>query len=67
MTLFTKLHSASAGTTIPVGAYTVYPIPAKDKWTLAVNKNVTAGAGLRRKAGHRPRPMETDQIGQPSK
>jgi hypothetical protein len=41
MTLFTEAQLTFGGSTIPVGAYTVYPIPAKDKWTLAVNKNVT--------------------------
>src|SRR5258708_25655267 len=40
MTLFTEAQLTFGGSTIPVGAYTVYPIRGKDKWTLAVNKNV---------------------------
>ena len=44
MTLFTEAELTSAERTIPLGAYTVYPIPAKDKWSLVVNKNVTSGA-----------------------
>jgi len=66
MTLFTEAPLSFGGTTIPVGAYTVYPIPAKDKWTLAVNKNVTAGAAYDEKQDIARAPMETDQIGQPS-
>jgi hypothetical protein len=45
-----------------VGAYTVYPIPGRDKWTLAVNKNVTAGASYDEKQDIARSPMETDQV-----
>ncbi|MGA9713050.1 MAG: DUF2911 domain-containing protein, partial [Candidatus Sulfotelmatobacter sp.] len=34
MTLFTEAPLAFGGVTIPLGAYTVYPIPEKGKWTL---------------------------------
>jgi hypothetical protein len=54
MTLFTEAQLNFAGATIPVGAYTVYPIPAKDKWTLVVNKNVTPGSAYDEK--HRTSP-----------
>jgi len=64
MTLFTETPLAFGGTTIPVGAYTVYPIPAKDKWTLAVNKNVTAHASYDEKQDIVRATMETDQIPQ---
>jgi len=43
MTLFTEKALTLNGTTIPVGAYTLFPIPG-GKWTLVVNKNVAAGA-----------------------
>jgi hypothetical protein len=66
MTLFTEAPLTFGGATIPVGAYTVYPIPAKDKWTLAVNKNVTAGAAYDEKQDIARAPMETDQVSQPS-
>jgi hypothetical protein len=66
MTLFTEAPLVFAGSNIPVGAYTVYPIPAKDKWTLAVNKNVTAGAAYDEKQDIARAPMETDQISQPA-
>ncbi|MFZ0318473.1 MAG: DUF2911 domain-containing protein [Candidatus Sulfotelmatobacter sp.] len=66
MTLFTEAQLSFGGATIPVGAYTVYPIPAKDKWTLAINKNVTAGAPYDEKQDIARAPIETDQISQPS-
>jgi hypothetical protein len=67
MTLFTEAQLSFGGSTIPIGAYTVYPMPAKDKWTLAVNKNVTAGAAYDEKQNIARAPMETDQVSQPSK
>jgi hypothetical protein len=44
MTLFTEAQLNLGSSMIPIGAYSVYPIPAKDHWTLVVNKNVTPGA-----------------------
>ena len=55
MTLFTEAPLSFANATIPIGAYTVYPIPGKDKWSLAVNKNVTAGAAYDEKQDISPR------------
>jgi DUF2911 family protein len=66
MTLFTEAQLSLGGSTIPIGAYTVYPIPAKDKWTLAVNKNVTPGATYDEKQDIARAPMETDQVSQPA-
>jgi len=66
MTLFTEAQLSFGGATIPVGAYTVYPIPAKDKWTLVVNKNVTPGSAYDEKQDLARSPMETDQIEQPA-
>jgi hypothetical protein len=63
MTLFTEFPLSFGGTTIPLGAYTVYPIPAK-VWTLAVNKNVTPGAAYDEKQDIVRAPMETDQVSQ---
>jgi hypothetical protein len=51
---------------IPIGAYAVYPIPAKDHWTLVVNKNVTAGAAYDQKQDIARAPMETAQVDQAS-
>jgi hypothetical protein len=62
MTLFTEAPLAFGGSTIPVGAYTVYPFPARDKWTLAINKNVSAGAAYDEKQDVARAQVETDQL-----
>lgn len=64
MTLFTEAQLTLSGSTIPIGAYTVYPIPGKDKWTLVVNKNVAAGAAYDEKQDLARAAMETDQVPQ---
>jgi hypothetical protein len=66
MTLFTEAQLNFAGVTIPVGAYTVYPIPARDKWTLVVNKNVTPGAAYDEKQDLARAAIETEQVSQPA-
>ncbi len=66
MTLFTDAPLAFGGVTIPLGAYTVYPIPEKGKWTLAVNKNVTPGAAYDEKQDLARTQMETDQVSEPA-
>jgi hypothetical protein len=62
MTLFTEAQLSLGSSTIPVGAYTVYPIPAKGNWSLAVNKNVTAGAAYDDKQDIARTQMETAQV-----
>ena len=66
MTLFTEAQLVLGSSVIPVGAYTVYPIPAKDHWTLAVNKNVAPGAAYDEKQDIARAPMETAQVEQPA-
>jgi hypothetical protein len=66
MTLFTEAQLNLGTSMIPIGAYTVYPIPGKDHWTLAVNKNVSASAAYDEKQDLARAPMETAQIPQPS-
>jgi hypothetical protein len=66
MTLFTEAQLNFGGSTIPVGAYTVYPIPGKDRWTLAVNKNVTPHSAYDEKQDIARAAIETDQVSQPS-
>ena len=66
MTLFTEAQLTLGSSMIPVGAYSVYPIPGKDHWTLAVNKNVTAGATYDEKTDLARAPMETAQLPQSS-
>jgi hypothetical protein len=62
MQLFTEAQLALGSSVIPVGAYTVYPIPAKDRWTLAVNKNVTAGSAYDEKQDIARTEMETEKV-----
>ncbi len=66
MTLFTEAKLTLGSSVIPIGAYSVYPIPAKDHWTLVVNKNVTPGAAYDEKQDIARAPMETAQVDQPS-
>jgi len=62
MTLFTEAPLTFAGAAIPLGAYTVYPIPEKGKWTLAINKNVTPGAAYDEKQDLARSTVETDEV-----
>ncbi len=66
MTLFTEAQLSLGSSMIPIGAYTVYPIPAKDHWTLVVNKNVTSGSAYDEKQDIARAAMETAQVSQPS-
>jgi hypothetical protein len=43
--LFTPTEIVIGNTTIPTGAYSVYPIRNRNDWTLVVNKNVAMGSG----------------------
>ena len=66
MTLFTSAQLTLGNSLIPLGAYTVFPIPARGNWTIVVNKNVTAGAAYDEKQDIARAPMETAQVEQPS-
>ena len=43
MYLFSEAAASIGGTDVPIGAYSMYLIPNGRKWTLIVNKDVTAG------------------------
>jgi hypothetical protein len=62
MTLFTDAQLSLGSSSIPVGAYTVYPIPARGNWSIVVNKNVTAGAAYDEKQDIARAQMETAQV-----
>lgn len=66
MTLFTEAQLTLNNSLIPIGAYTLYPIPARGNWTLVVNKNVTPGAAYDEKQDIARGPMESAQVDQPS-
>jgi hypothetical protein len=65
MTLFTDTELSFGGSTIPAGAYTVYPIPGKE-WNLAINKNVTPHSSYDEKQDVVRSAIETDQVGDSS-
>ncbi len=62
MTLFTEAPLTFAGSAIPLGAYSVYPFPGKEKWSLAVNRNVTPGAPYDEKQDIARAAIETDPV-----
>src|SRR5438045_9719437 len=49
MVLFTQTDLTIAKTQIPVGAYSVYLIPGKDRWTWGSDKDLKPGQYNRRK------------------
>jgi hypothetical protein len=65
MTLFSETQLSLGTALIPIGAFSVYPIPGK-QWTLAVNKNVTPGAAYDEKQDVARAPMETVQVSEPT-
>lgn len=65
MTLFTDTELSFGGSTIPAGAYTVYPIPGK-AWSLAINKNVAPHSSYDEKQDVVRSTIETDQVGDAS-
>ncbi len=66
MTLFTEAPLTLGNSQIPVGAYTLYPIPSRGNWTVAVNRNVTPGAVYDQNQDIARTQMETAQVDQPS-
>jgi hypothetical protein len=66
MTLFSEAQLTLGSSVIPIGAYSLFPIPARDHWTLVVNKNVTPGAAYDEKQDIARAPMETAQVEAPS-
>jgi hypothetical protein len=66
MTLFTEAQLTLGSSLIPVGAYTVYPIPDKNHWTLVVNKNVTPGSTYDEKQDVARTAMDTAQVPDPA-
>jgi hypothetical protein len=67
MILFTQAALKAGGTEIPDGAYSLYILPAKQKWTLVVNKNVVAKSKYDPKQDLVRLPMESAVIDTPLK
>ena len=66
MTLFTTAQLTLGNSLIPLGAYTVFPIPARGNWSIVVNKNVTQGAAYDEKQDIARATMETAQVETPA-
>lgn len=66
MTLFTEAPLSFGNASIPIGAYSLYPIPGKDKWSLVVNKNVAPHSAYDEKQDIVRASIETDQVSQPA-
>lgn len=64
MVLFTQTDLTIGNAQIPVGAYSVYLIPGKDRWTLVINKNVKPGEYNAQQDLVRA-PMDVAQISEP--
>src|SRR6266700_940286 len=62
MLLFTETPVKVAGVELAVGAYSMYVIPDKGKWTLIINKNIAQGATYNEKQDLARTPMETGQL-----
>ena len=62
MLLFTETPVTVSGVQLAVGAYSMYVIPDKGKWTLIVSKNVAANAAYDEKQDLARTPMQTGQL-----
>lgn len=65
LTLFTNSPVSIDGTSVPVGAYTMYLIPDKDKWTLVVSKNTNKSAAYDKSKDVVRASMQTGQLPSP--
>jgi Protein of unknown function (DUF2911) len=65
MLIFTQSETVIGGSTVPIGAFSLYVIPGKDTWTLIVNRNVTPGAKYDQTQDLARAPMETAKLPQP--
>jgi len=62
MLLFTETPVTVAGVPLGVGAYSMYVIPDKGKWTLIINKNIAANSTYDEKQDLVRTPMQTGQL-----
>jgi hypothetical protein len=61
--LFSQAELTINNTTVPVGAYSVYIIPGRDKWTFILNKNVSAPAKYDKSQDLLRAPMDVGALG----
>ncbi len=67
MILYVQTPLSFGGSQIPVGAYSLYVIPARKQWTLIVNKNVSPGSKYDQKDDMARASMEVGEVGDPVK
>lgn len=65
LTMFTNSPVSIAGANLPVGAYTLYLIPARKQWTLVVSKNTDVKATYDESKDLVRAPMEIGQLPAP--
>ncbi len=65
--LFTSVELSLGSVAIPPGAFSVYVIPEKDKWTLIINKGVSTGAAYQQQQDVTRQPMEIAPLPEPQK
>jgi hypothetical protein len=65
--LFTETPLIVGTSEIPTGAFSMYLIPDKKKWTLVINKNVTAGSKYDEKQDLVRIPMQIGHVDTPAK
>jgi len=62
LTLFTNSPLMIAGSTVPVGAYTMYLIPDRKQWTLVLSKNTDRSAKYDKSKDLVRAPMDVGQL-----
>jgi hypothetical protein len=65
--LFTQTALTLGNSEIPPGAYSLYVIPAKENWSLVVNKNVTPDSKYDAAQDLARTSIETGELGNPLK
>jgi hypothetical protein len=64
ITLYVQTSLTLGGSSIGLGAYSIFLIPDRKNWTLIVNKNVTAGAAYNSTDDVARAPMEVGELPQ---
>ncbi len=65
--VFTSAAVTLGNVTIPRGAFSMYILPEKNKWTLIINKGVSPGAAYQQQQDMTRQPMEIAQLTEPQK
>jgi hypothetical protein len=66
MFFFTSAPLKIGKSTVPIGAYSMYVIPGKERWTLVLNKNVSENAAYDQAQDLLREPMDLGTLPQPA-